>query len=209
MSEEQEEPQVIDKSNLPERGKYAIGQALPLLVFTVCALAFGSIFAIRNFRQLNQTASVLDAAAVVCGGTPAPAAAAYDGSAGIHPIVIFRELEDGRLVADNSVVPTEWYPADELTLELVLCITVDRTAYRDICNESGGDSGLDTEYGRELLVELRAAQSGLLLQEGVISSLPDALPSDRCLPQAPAQLPPQDPVSPAQIQAWLRPFVVR
>lgn len=207
MSDEINERDVIDKSDLPNRGKYAIGQALPLLIFTLCTIGFGSIFAIRNFIQLNDTATVLDATAVVCGGNPAASATTYDRSDRIHPVVIFRELIDGRLIADNSLVPEEWYPAEPSKAELVLCIQADRIAYRNICNESGGNSGLNTEYGRELTVELRVAQTGALLQEGVITSVDGAPPPEICLPEAPAELPPQTPVTPAQIQAWLQPFV--
>lgn len=207
MSDEINDPDVIDKSDLPNRGKYAIGQALPLLIFTLCTIGFGSVFAIRNFMQLNDSASVLDATAVVCAGNPATEAAVYDNSARIHPVVVFRELVDGRLVADNSLVPEAWYPAEPSKAELVLCIQSERIAYRNICNESGGDSGLDTEYGREMVADLRIAQTGALLQEGVITSVDDAPPPDTCLPEAPAELPPQTSVSPAQIQAWLQPFV--
>lgn len=202
------EQEVIDKSDMPNRGQYAIGQALPLLIFTICAIGFGSIFAIRNFMQFRGSAAVLDATAVVCTGQPGVEGAVYDSSVDrLHPVVVFRQLSADRFVIDSAAVPEGWQAEVAADIELVLCVQFDRTAYRNLCNESGGDSGLTTEYGRELVVELREAGTGALVEEGLINSVDGAPPPDVCLAEQPESLPPQTPVSPEQIQQWLEPFV--
>lgn len=202
------EREVIDKSDLPNRGSYAIGQALPLLIFTICAIGFGSIFAVRNFMRFGGSAAVLDATAVVCGGQPSGEAAVYEASADrLHPVVVFRTLQDGRLVTDSAAVPEGWQAESAAEIELVLCVKFDRIAYRNLCNDSGGDSGLTIEYGRELVVELREARTANVIQEGLINSVTDAPPPDVCLAEQPESPPAQTAVSPENIQQWLAPFV--
>lgn len=194
----------IDLSQEPGRGRYAVQQALPLLLFTLCAMGAIGVVALRNFAQFNDTAAVLDAAVGVCSGQPFTAAAAYTPD-GFHPVVVFRQLDDGRVLGDSTAVPSAWQPSTPSTLAIVLCITADRDAYRPLCTVAGDPSSIITPYGRELVVTLRAAQTAAIITEGLISNVPSAPPG--CLRQQPDPLPPTTPVTPTDIQTWLSPWV--
>ncbi len=199
-------PHDDDRSNDPGRGQMALRSALPLLLFTLCAIGFISVLALRNFVNLSGSAELYDTTAVVCSGQPAPEAAEYDPQNNLPQIVAFRQLRDGRLQIDTTSIPPEWQPATLAETALVLCLANERTAFRAQCAADGqSDSPFITEYGREITAVLRAAQSGDIIAEGLISSVPDA--PDGCLPELPASPPPNEAIPPAHIQAWLAPYI--
>lgn len=200
-----ESPVELDRSQEPDRGRYALAQALPLLIFTLCAIGVGSVFAVRNFMALRGTAEVLDATAEVCGGVASPVTSPYVAD-GFSPVVVFRQLQDGRLITDSDLVPETWQTEAVDAIQLVLCIETERRAQRVLCNEQGGNSNYVVPYGRELVVSLRASYTAEVLQTGVISSVPNAPPMG-CLPERPANPVPDTAVASAEVQAWLLPFV--
>ena len=188
----------------PERGRYAIGQALPVLLFTVCAVGLIAVLAWRNLAGVQGTAAVLDAAVGVCGGQGVATAAPYPNPP--HTIVAFRQT-GGRLLADSTAVLEEWFPASPDQLSLVLCLGEERPATRAICTAAGEPSTILTPYGRELPATLREAHTAAILAQTTLSSVPNA--PEGCLPRLPDPVPPDDPVSPDQIHTWLRPWVGR
>jgi hypothetical protein len=192
-----------DFSQQPGRGRYAIGQALPVLLFTVCAVGMIGVLAWRNLAGVPGTAAILDAAVVACSGQGVATAA--PPSASPTTVVAFRQLVDGRLLSDSTAVLPAWLPTSIDQLDLVLCLGVERPAYRAICTAAGEPSTILTAYGREFSATLRQAQTAAIVAEGTISSVPDAPMG--CLPQIPNPIPPDIPVPPEQVQAWLRPWL--
>ncbi|MBK8432285.1 MAG: hypothetical protein IPL28_13775 [Chloroflexi bacterium] len=195
-----------DLSQEPERGRYAIWQALPLLLFTICAVGLIAVLAWRSLAGVQGTAAVLDAAVAVCGGQGVASAAAYQpNTPTTNPVVAFRQLADGRLLTDSTAVLPAWLPTQPDQLALVLCLGQERPAYRTICTAAGEPSTILAEYGREIPATLREARTAAILAESVIASVDDA--PTGCLREIPNPTPPDVAVSPAQVQAWLRPWV--
>lgn len=195
-----------DRSGEPGRGQIALRSALPLLLFTICAIGGASVLAVRNFVNLSGSASIYDATAVVCAGEPAPDTAVYDPTASdLQKVVAFRQLRDGRLQIDSTVIPPAWQPASLDETALVLCLTNERTAFRAQCAEDGSDSPFTTEYGREITAVLRSASNGDIVAEGQISSVPNARTG--CLDELPDEPPPNDDIPLENIQQWLAPYV--
>jgi hypothetical protein len=194
-----------DRSQDPGRGQMALRAALPLLLFTLCTIGAASLLAVRNFVNVNPTAVLYDNLAIVCTATPAPRAAPYDPSQTPPKLVAFRQLSDGRLQLDSTILPADWQPNQVEETALVLCLSNERPAIRAQCTADGRDSGYTTPFGREITAVLRTASDGQILTEGQISSVPNA--PDGCLPQLPPAPPPDEPVSSANIQAWLLPYL--
>ncbi|MCA9980997.1 MAG: hypothetical protein KDD89_09190 [Anaerolineales bacterium] len=195
-----------DRSNEPGRGQLALRAALPLLLFTICAIGGASVLAVRNVINLSSSSAIYDATAVVCAAQAVPQAAPYTPADGLQKTVAFRQLLDGRLQIDSAVIPEAWQPTSLEETALVLCLVNERTAYRAKCAEDGqSDSPFTTEYGREITAVLRSAHSGEIIAEGQISSVPDA--PEGCLAELPDAPPPNDDIPLSHIQAWLAPYV--
>lgn len=184
-----------------ERSRAALFRSLPLLIFTLCAVAAISGIALRNFAQFSASADMFDATAAVCGGTGSPQTAPYSPTPGLHPIVAFRLFDTGQLQVQNSFIPPEWLPATAAAAELVLCVGDERPAFRELCT-----GGTLVEYGREVAATLREARTGRIIQEGFISSIPNA--PTGCVESVPENATdPDATVGEVQVQNWLRPFV--
>lgn len=191
-----------DRSHDPGRAQLALRSALPLLLFTLCAVGAISLLALNTVLTVGDTAVIYDSTAVVCAGQAAPDTALFPAGPAPHKTVAFRQLRDGRLQIDSTIIPPEWQPTTLAETELVLCLVNERPAFRAQCAADGRDSPFITEYGQEITAVLRAAHSGEIIAEGLISSVPDA--PDGCLPALPDTPPPNIPVPPEQIQAWLQ-----
>jgi len=190
-----------DRSHEPGRGKMALARSLPLLVFTLCSVALISIMAIRNYQRFSGSATMFDSTATVCSGIPSPDAAPFTPEDGVHSTVAFYIFSNGLIRADNSYIPEAWQPDSLDQVEWVLCINGDRPAYRALCE----NDAIVNEYGRELLVTLRVAQTADILAIETITS--EDIAAVDCWDELPTQ-PPPDPesierVSVEQVEAWL------
>jgi len=195
-----------DRSKDPGRGQMALARALPLLIFTLCAVGIISIMAIRNYQRFSSSATMFDATAVVCSGLPAPSAAPFDssGDTAIHPTVAFFIFNNGLIRADNSYIPESWQPQSIEEVSWVMCIEADRPAYRVLCD----NEAIVNEYGRELVVTMRSAQTADVLAVDTITS--EEIADTLCWDELPTVRPP-DPatverVPVARVEAWLESF---
>lgn len=197
MSQQEAAPPTAD------RRRAAILRSLPLLIFTLCAFGVIVILAVSRVFQLSGSAELLDAAHVACGGNPIPGAAAYqsgDQRENPAPTLAFIE-ENGFLQAASNYTLEAWRPTEIAEIELVLCARPPRPAYRSLCdNES-----IINRFGNEMPVTLRAAQTGEIVAEGVVSSLP--LAEVECFDEMPSVGESDEPVSDERVHAWLTPYV--
>lgn len=146
-------------------GKEALSSALPLLIFTLVAVAIIGIIAFQRVREIGSSADVFDAAFAVCSGVPMEEATFYNENSGIHPAIAFLE-KGGRLQGASNYVRPEWVPNDAAELELVLCAKNPRPAFRALCT----DRNKINQLGGELPFELRSAKTGGIIAEGVVVS---------------------------------------
>ena len=144
----------------------ALARSLPLLIFTVCTVALISIIAFRNYQLFSGSATLFDATAVVCSGIPAEGAAPINLDGDIHPTVAFFIFSNELIRADNRYISDEWQPDSVDEVEWVMCIEADRPAFRALCD----NDVIVNEYGRELLVTLRSAETADILAIDTIAS---------------------------------------
>ncbi len=91
----------------------------------------------------------------VCAGSGIPAAAAYTGTPGLHPLL----YADPRYEPSNQArIPPAWMPATPQQLELVLCLGPDEFEEIEFCPYAG--SGGITRYQHTRWLTLRSAQTG-------------------------------------------------
>ena len=188
-----------------DRRRAAVLRSLPLLLFTLCAFGIIVILAVSRVFQLSGNAELLDAAHVACSGNPVPGAAAYQRDSQREnpaPTLAFIE-ENGFLQAASNYTLEAWRPAEISEIELVLCTRPPRPAYRSLCdNES-----IINQFGEEMPVTLRAAQTGEVVAEGVIPGL--SLADVECFDEMPTgiEIEPDDSIADERVHAWLTPYV--
>ena len=183
-------------------GRVAFSSALPLLIFTLVAVAIISVIAFQRVREIGGAAGVFDAAFAVCSGIPMENATFYNENAGIHPAIAFAE-RNGFLQGASNYVRPEWIPEDTAQLELVLCAKNPRPAFRALCT----DRNKINQLGGELPFELRSARTGGILAEGLIVS--DDAARVECLDELP-QNPNMDSSVPDEVVIrFLERFVVK
>ncbi|MEM7801474.1 MAG: hypothetical protein AAF633_19925 [Chloroflexota bacterium] len=184
----------------PEKRRMAIIRALPLLFFTLCAISVIGIMAFVRIRQVGTTSAVFDATVGVCRGVGFANATAYPSTQPIHSIIAFTE-RDGFIQGASNFVKPEWQPEAVNEIELVLCTSGSRPAFRSLCS----NQNIINPIGSEIEAKLREAQTGAIVSEGVITS--DPLANADCLDTMPSPLPEQIPISDERVHEWLTPFV--
>lgn len=185
----------LDQSQQTGRQQYALGQAIPILLFTLCTFGLISLLAWNTYSQVSQQATLFDAAVTVCDGQPLAEPSPITSPAG----VAFRQLNGNRL-SDPSVIPAGRQATTPAEISWVLCLSTERTTIRYLCPQDGHPSTLLAEYGQEISATLRLANSGeVVVQEWVtgLQNIPD------CLPILPDTALPNDPVPAAVIQTWV------
>ena len=191
-----------DENIYKATGKEAFSSALPLLIFTLVAVAIIAVIAFQRVREIGGSADILDAAFAVCSGVPMEEATFYNENEGIHPVIAFSEREGFLQGASNYVRP-EWVPENPAQLELVLCAKNPRPAFRALCS----DRNKINQLGGEMPFELRSAKTGGIIAEGIVVSDDEA--RVECLDTLP-QNPNMDATVPDEVVIrFLERFVVK
>ena len=185
----------LDQSHQTGRRQYALGQAIPILLFTLCTFGLISLLAWNTYRQVSQQATLFEAAVVVCDGQPLAESSSVHSPAG----VAFRQLNGNRL-ADPSVIPAGRQATTPAEIAWVVCLSTERAAIRYQCPQDGHPSTLFAEYGQEISATLRLANTGEVLAEEWVMGLQNI---PECLPMLPDTPLPPDPVPAEVIQNWV------
>ncbi|MFT5194375.1 MAG: hypothetical protein ACI85U_001382 [Candidatus Promineifilaceae bacterium] len=182
--------------------KIAFSSALPLLIFTLVAVAIISIISYQRVKEIGGSAEILDAAFGVCSGIPMEQASFYSEEPGIHPVAAFIE-KDGFLQGASNYLQPEWVPQNASQLELVMCANQPRPAFRALCS----DRNKINQIGGEIPFELRSAKTAGIITAGVIVSDDNA--RVECLSELP-QSPNMDSSVPDEmIIRFLERFVIK
>ena len=184
-----------------DQRRAAIYRALPMLLFTLCAVGVIGALAIGRLFQVSTSANLLDATYTICAGGSLASASPYPSDQAIHPIVAFTE-ENGSLQAASNYTREAWRATEVEEIELVLCAKQPRPAFRYRCDNQSAFN----QYGGEIAVTLRAARTGEIVSEGVITADP-AADVDCIADDISAEGSSEIDVPAERIHAWLAPFV--
>lgn len=186
----------MERPRIPRR--VAIINALPILLITLAVMGIIAFIAFSTVRSVQRST---ETARTACNGQPNPRLATYSPTPGTHPIVAYRQLEDGSYTPDNAVVEIEWLPEEDRFTQLVLCMPPPEPLTMPRCDAPDAEPVL---YGYAQPVRLVEAATGETVASDVIPGVPP--PAETCIEDADALSPPR-PVTNLQIRAWLTPYV--
>lgn len=185
----------------PEKRRAAAFSALPMLLFTLCAILVIGTLAIARVLQVGTTSAVLDATFTVCNDQGFSGATAYPSTADLHPVIAFTE-RDGFLQGASNYVKPEWQAEEVEDIELVLCTGAARPAFRSLCD----NQSIINQFGLEIEATLREARTAEIVAEGIITS--DEIAQATCIEEMPVTLPTSTEISDEAVHDWLAPFVI-
>lgn len=182
----------------------ALLRALPILVFTVLFTAVIVFLALRTAGGISDTQQTADDFAFLaraCEGQAVPDATPYAATAGVHPVVAFRQAA-GEWVLDLAAIQENWTPNTPAGAELVLCLDETQTLTAPRCEPDASGATPTRVYGEAVSLRLVAASSSAIVKETTLrTGIPPA-----CWHEDDPQ-PPAGNMSTDQLRGWLAPFV--
>ncbi|MFW6182969.1 MAG: hypothetical protein ACOC8X_04165 [Chloroflexota bacterium] len=176
----------------------AFARALPILIGTVLCGSVIVFLALRTARSVTESEAVVRQfapLASVCEGQVVETAAAYDTEAEVPATVAFRRLGDEWRL-EPGATPEGWQALTLEEAQLVLCLESQQLS-APVCSPDDDGAFPTRVYGELLTVRLFAAQSGELLAEDTLQSVP----ARDCGPQEVEAAPA---VQMEVVQGWLR-----
>ena len=191
---------------------------IPAALIVLC----GALVAVGSIAGSGDRAATKAAQTAVAGLEPLKAictgqsnghaqAAAYTQGAGVHAVVAYRSLTTGTFFRDTKVGTGDWAPQSLEQAQLVACleesnITVESCPYK---SQSSGTSSTLDRLQNQVKVRLVSAKTGQVVgQETLKGTMPrECQDKETFASGATKATVSGDPVTPSQIQGWLKPFV--
>jgi hypothetical protein len=182
------------------------------IILAVCCVAGGVVLAIASFgvSQSNETYGELSEA---CFGNAVPDAAAYAATSGSHP-AIGMKLYGTSYSTYNYPIPENALAASVSETQVVFCMGDQDKALLERCpyivDNSDQPTHIVERYQYELAIKLVEAKTGILIaEETLVGKAPrECLDEETFLEGSETVAVDGDKVSDADIQAWLRQYII-